>query len=87
MYCHHPYAKFSPYAFSVNPNAPKYPFVIPTLAWRGATGWVPDGYAYAASGGFGASAGTTSTAAWAAQSQVVEEIVWDQSMLHDEVVR
>jgi hypothetical protein len=87
MYCHHPYAKFSPYAFSVNPNAPKYPFVIPTLAWRGATGWVPDGYAYAASGGFGASAGATSTAAWAAQSQVVEEIVWDQSMLHDEVVR
>jgi hypothetical protein len=88
MYCHHPYAKFSPYAFSVNPNAPKFPFVIPTLVYRGVTGWVPPGFAYAASGGFGSeSAGATQSVAWATQSQVVEEVVWDQSMMHDEVVR
>jgi hypothetical protein len=28
------YAHSSPYPFSVNTNAPKYPFVIPTLVYR-----------------------------------------------------
>ncbi|KAL1800264.1 hypothetical protein ACET3X_000606 [Alternaria dauci] len=34
MYCQPMYAYSSPYPFSVNANAPKYPFVIPTLVYR-----------------------------------------------------
>ncbi|KAF1947845.1 hypothetical protein EJ02DRAFT_6574 [Clathrospora elynae] len=34
IYCHPLYARSSPYPFSVNMNAPRYPFVIPTLIYR-----------------------------------------------------
>ncbi|KAG9192288.1 hypothetical protein G6011_11022 [Alternaria panax] len=34
LYCQPMYAYSSPYPFSVNANAPKYPFVIPTLVYR-----------------------------------------------------
>ncbi|RAR07416.1 quinate pathway repressor protein [Stemphylium lycopersici] len=34
MYCRPMYAYSYPYPFSVNPYAPKYPFVIPTLIYR-----------------------------------------------------
>ena len=43
MYCQPMYAYSSPYPFSVNANAPKYPFVIPTLIYRTfiQSWWVP----------------------------------------------
>jgi hypothetical protein len=91
LYCHHPYANYSPYSFSVNPNAPQYPFVIPTLVYRNLMWWLP--FSWTGTGMLGTinSAGlhqsATSTAAWATQSQVIDEVVWDQSMLHDEVIR
>lgn len=34
FYCHPQYATSSPYPFSVNMNAPRYPFVLPTLFYR-----------------------------------------------------
>jgi hypothetical protein len=34
IYCHPLYARSSPYPFGVNLNAPRYPFVIPTLIYR-----------------------------------------------------
>lgn len=34
IYCHHAYAWSSPHPFSVNMNAPQYPFVLPTLFYR-----------------------------------------------------
>ncbi|KAH7400869.1 hypothetical protein DE146DRAFT_755312 [Phaeosphaeria sp. MPI-PUGE-AT-0046c] len=92
FYCHHPYADYSPYAFSVNPDAPQYPFVIPTLIYRTFFSWIP----YAGWSGIGMdgsqNAGAvhysaSSTAAWATKSQIADEGVWDQSMLHDEVIR
>jgi hypothetical protein len=95
LYCQHPYATYSPYSFSVNPNAPQFPFVLPTLAYQSLFWWIPSGvfgnwvgydvfgYQNAAS----IQEGASSTATWAATSQIAEEIVWDQSMLHDEVIR
>ncbi|KAF2033721.1 hypothetical protein EK21DRAFT_41297, partial [Setomelanomma holmii] len=86
MYCHHPYAQYSPYPFSVNPNAPQYPFVIPTLLYRSVLGWwLPPEFA----------ATWTRDAAWQDSSahvvqqaaQRTVEMEWDQSMAHDEVVR
>lgn len=43
IYCHHAYAYSSPYPFSVNMDAPIYPFVIPTLIYRHfiKAWWVP----------------------------------------------
>jgi hypothetical protein len=91
FYCHHPYANYSPYAFSVNPDAPQYPFVIPTLVYRGLTCWLPPGWTGSSTSSQNNLArlhqGATHTAVWATQSQAVEEAVWDQSMLHDEVIR
>jgi hypothetical protein len=87
MFCHHPYAQYSPYSYSVNPNAPQYPFVIPTLLYRAAIGWwLPPEF----------SATWTRSAAWQdsstrvvhqAAAQRTAEVMWDQSMAHDEVVR
>jgi hypothetical protein len=34
FYCQHAYTDYSPYPFSVNPDAPAFPFVIPTLFYR-----------------------------------------------------
>jgi len=34
IYCHHAYARSTPHPFSVNMDAPQYPFVLPTLAYR-----------------------------------------------------
>ncbi|KAF1841949.1 uncharacterized protein K460DRAFT_293382 [Cucurbitaria berberidis CBS 394.84] len=34
MYCHPKYAQYSRHPFSVNMDAPQYPFVIPTLVYR-----------------------------------------------------
>lgn len=34
IYCHPMYAQYSPHPFSVNMDAPRYPFVIPTLIYR-----------------------------------------------------
>jgi hypothetical protein len=92
LYCHHPYANYSPYGFSVNPNAPQYPFVLPTLAYRTLFWWLPPGFALRGSlfGGHDAAAvqqSASSTAAWTMNSRIAEEVVWDQSMLHDEVIR
>jgi hypothetical protein len=87
MYCQHPYANFSPYRFSVNENAPQFPFVIPTLAYRTLFWWIPTG---AWSSGYNAAVfqhSASSTAAWAAQTHIAEEVMWDQSMLGDEVIR
>lgn len=93
FYCHHPYAAYSPYPFSVNPDAPQYPFVIPTLIYRNFFSWIPFA-GWSGSGFYGtqtsaaAHYGASSTAAWAAQTtQIADEVVWDQSMLHDEVIR
>ncbi|KAE8837231.1 hypothetical protein PTNB73_08135 [Pyrenophora teres f. teres] len=43
IYCHPTYAYSSPYPFSVKPNAPKYPYVLPTLVYRSCIRdwWVP----------------------------------------------
>ncbi|PZD40062.1 hypothetical protein A1F97_05390 [Pyrenophora tritici-repentis] len=43
IYCHPTYAYSTPYPFSVQPNAPKYPYVIPTLVYRSCIRdwWVP----------------------------------------------
>jgi hypothetical protein len=95
LYCQHPYATYSPYSFSVNPNAPEFPFVIPTIASRTLFGWIPSGSfgSWIGSSAFGnhnladMHQGASSTAAWAARSQIAEEVVWDQSMWHDEVIR
>jgi hypothetical protein len=92
LYCQHPYATYSPYSFSVNPNAPEFPFVIPTLAYQTLFWWTSSGSPGNWIGGsvFGyknAVEGVSSTATWAATSQIAEEVVWDQSMLHDEVIR
>jgi len=88
LYCQHPYANFSPYRFSVNENAPRFPFVIPTLVSRNLFWWIPSpawsGYDAAAALQHGAQ---STAAAWEARSHVAEEVVWDQSMLGDEVVR
>ncbi|KAH4004407.1 hypothetical protein HBH64_054440 [Parastagonospora nodorum] len=88
MYCQHPYANFSPYRFSVNENAPRFPFVIPTLVSRNLFWWMPSpvwsGYEAAAALQQGA---RSTAAAWEARSHVAEEVVWDQSMLRDEVIR
>jgi hypothetical protein len=91
FYCHHPYTNFSPYPYSVNPNAPQFPFVIPTLAWRKLFWWIPtvSVASWAGRNAYDAAAmqrSVSSTAAWAARSQVAEEVVWDQSMLRDEVI-
>jgi hypothetical protein len=93
FYCQHSYANYSPYSFSVNENAPVKPFVIPTLALR-AVGWgIPVSNLWGSNvAGHGVATtvqqGTGSTiAAWAQKSSIAEEMVWDQSMLHDEVVR
>jgi hypothetical protein len=95
LYCQHPYATYSPYSFSVNPNAPEFPFVIPTLAYQSLFSGLPSGSSgswigSSVSGNHNSAAmhqGASSTAAWAAHSQTAEEVVWDQSMLHDEVIR
>jgi hypothetical protein len=92
LYCHHPYANYSPYGFSVNPNAPQYPFVLPTLAYRTFFWWLPPGLALNSnmSGGRNAAAvqrSAGSTAAWTMETQIADQVVWDQSMLHDEVIR
>lgn len=91
FYCHHPYAASSPYAYSVNPDAPQYLYVIPTLIYRTFFSWIP--FAGWSGGGLygsrnaAAQYSVSSTAAWATQSQAADEVVWDQSMLHDEVIR
>jgi hypothetical protein len=95
LYCQHPYATYSPYTFSVNPHAPQFPFVIPTLAYQNLFWWIPSGslVSWIGSSVFGnhkldaMHQGASSTAAWATKSQIAEEIVWDQSMLLDEVIR
>jgi hypothetical protein len=92
LYCQHPYATYSPYSFSVNPNAPEFPFVIPTLAYQTLFWWTSTGFSgnWIGDSVFGYKntvEGVSSTATWAATSQIAEEVVWDQSMLHDEVIR
>lgn len=91
FYCHHPYANYSPYSFSVNENAPVKPFVLPTLAYRTLFWWIPRSAWGSSFGGHGTATatpqGASTVEAWAAKTQIAEEMVWDQSMLHDEVVR
>jgi hypothetical protein len=104
IYCQHPYANFSRHEFSVNPNAPVYPFVLPTLFYRNfiRVWWEPSssvaGWMWRNTFGVETSVGvqqsaTITAAAWSegvresVGKRVVEEVVWDQSMLHDEVVR
>ncbi|KAH8732595.1 hypothetical protein GQ44DRAFT_735452 [Phaeosphaeriaceae sp. PMI808] len=92
LYCHQSFANYSPYPYSVNPDAPQFPFVIPTLVYRSLAGWIP---LSSVAGWIGSTSiskndfapGASSTAAWAGREQLAEEIVWDQSMLHDEVIR
>ncbi|KAL5120696.1 hypothetical protein ACEQ8H_001445 [Pleosporales sp. CAS-2024a] len=85
MYCHHAYTNFSPYPYSVNPHAPRFPFVIPTMLWRKLFWWIPWSSSRWSAGTLRQS--VKSTATWAAQSHVAEEEVWDQSILGDEIVR
>jgi hypothetical protein len=93
FYCQHSYANYSPYEFSVNENAPVKPFVLPTLAYRTMFWWIPTSVFGGGVGGYGAATAihnqgeSRTVGAWAEKSQISEEMVWDQSMLHDEVVR
>lgn len=96
FYCHHPYATYSPHRFSVDANAPQYPFVLPTLFYRTfvRAWWEPSSlvtrWVWRNTLGEGSPTMSASGAAsWqASQSRsVVEEAVWEQSMMHDEVVR
>ncbi|KAF1920847.1 hypothetical protein BDU57DRAFT_27610 [Ampelomyces quisqualis] len=94
LYCHHAYTNFSPHKYSVNPNAPQFPFVLPTLLWRALFWWIPAGSAaswagrsiFTAHNAAAMQQSASSTAAWAARSQIAEDVVWEQSMLRDEVL-
>lgn len=93
LYSQHDYATYSRYQYSVNPNAPKYPFVLPTLFYRNFVRiWLEPVWRI--------TFGDVQSSAWLAQQtassaatvmastdRIVEEAVWEQSMLHDEVIR
>ncbi|KAF2828631.1 hypothetical protein CC86DRAFT_368813 [Ophiobolus disseminans] len=97
LYCQHPYATYSRYQYSVNPDAPQYPFVLPTLFYRNfiRVWWEPSSHVtrWIWRNAVGDVSPTilqqsaSSTATWASTERVVEEVVWDQSMLSDEVIR
>ncbi|KAH7077692.1 hypothetical protein BKA63DRAFT_270053 [Paraphoma chrysanthemicola] len=87
MFCHHPYAQYSPYPYSVNPNAPQYPFVIPSLIYRSVVGWwLPPEFAATWTQDTTWQDSSTRVAQQVAAQRTVE-VEWDQSMAYDEVVR
>jgi len=102
FYCHHAYTNYSPYPYSVNPDAPEFPFVIPTLFYRSFIRfwWTPvwSLITWLWTSTFDADA-TTRLASESLEarlptltvitgpSPIAEEATWEQSMMNDEVVR
>jgi hypothetical protein len=100
IWCHPSYTNFSPCHYGVCPNAPQFPFVVPTMMYRNIIRPLYSCLTWLGTSMFGidetvhtttASAmnRVTTTIGWArtTSTHLAEEVVWSERMAYDEVLQ